>query len=180
MTFPTAIRTCFTKYFTFSGRALRAEYWWFFLFIVLANIVATTIDWQFFTSVASIETETSTSITATSNRPMSSLVGLVLFLPHLTVAWRRMHDSGRSGIYALLPMLLMGGTAAILMFGIGLADLFASGGTFDLLFTRLTLLVIIPTLLILIISPLLVLWWLTRPSQPGPNAFGPNPNEVPS
>ena len=34
--------------------------------------------------------------------------------------------------------------------------------------------------LVLAISPLLVLWWLTRPSQPGPNEYGPNPHEVTS
>mgnify|MGYP001108781115 CR=1 FL=1 len=178
MTFSSAIRTCFTKYVTFAGRAPRAEYWWFFLFIVLANIVAGTIDWQFFTSVVSVETETSTSVTATSNQPVSSLVGLVLLLPHLTAAWRRMHDSGRSGLYALLPILLITGAVATLIFGIGLADLFASGGNLDILFTRLTLLIMIPTLIILVVSPLLVLWWLTRSSQPGTNSYGPNPHEV--
>jgi len=179
MTFSDAVKTCFAKYVTFSGRASRAEYWWFFLFIVLADIAASAIDWQFFTSVVSVETDTSTSITATSNQPVTSLVGLVLFLPHLTVAWRRMHDSGRSGLYALLPILLITGAVATLVFGIGLADMFASGGRFDILFTKLTLLLLIPTLIILVLSPLLVLWWLTRPSQPGANAYGPNPNEVP-
>ncbi len=178
MTFVGSVKTCFTKYVTFSGRASRAEYWWFFLFIVLANIVAGIIDWEFFTSVMSVETETSTSIIATSNQPVASLVGLVLFLPHLTVAWRRMHDSGRSGLYALLPMLLIAGAAGTLVFGVGLADMFAGGGNLDILFTRLTLLILIPTLIILVISPLLVLWWLIRPSQPGPNSYGPNPHEV--
>jgi len=178
MGFSQAIRTCFAKYVTFSGRASRPEYWYFFLFIMIVNIAAGIIDWQFFTSVVSIETETSTSITATSNQPVTSLVGLAVFLPHLTVAWRRMHDSGRNGLYALLPILLIAGAFGVLVFGIGLADLFASGGKLDILFTRLTLLIILPTLLILMISPLLVLWWLTRPSQPGPNKYGPNPHEV--
>ncbi|MEM1006624.1 MAG: DUF805 domain-containing protein, partial [Pseudomonadota bacterium] len=30
----------------------------------------------------------------------------------------------------------------------------------------------------LFVSPLLVLWWLSRPSQPGTNQYGPNPHEV--
>jgi len=175
MGFSQAIRTCFAKYVTFSGRASRPEYWYFFLFIMIVNIAAGIIDWQFFTSVVSIETETSTSITATSNQPVTSLVGLAVFLPHLTVAWRRMHDSGRNGLYALLPILLIAGAFGVLVFGIGLADLFASGGKLDILFTRLTLLIILPTLLILMISPLLVLWWLTRPSDAGDNEYGPVP-----
>ena len=31
---------------------------------------------------------------------------------------------------------------------------------------------------VFLISPLLVLWWLTRPSQQGPNQYGPNPQEA--
>ena len=34
-------------------------------------------------------------------------------------------------------------------------------------------------LFVVILSPFIVLWWLTRPSQPGQNEYGPNPHEVP-
>lgn len=178
MTFGEAVKTCFSKFFTFSGRASRPEYWFFFLFIVIWNIIAGIIDWQFFTQVATTETETSTSVTATSSQPVQSIVSLIVFFPHLAVAWRRMHDTGRSGLYALLPILLILGAGAVLFFGIGLASSFQHGGNLDILFTRATLLIVIPTLLILFVSPLLVLWWLTRPSQPGANQYGPNPHEV--
>ena len=178
MTFSDAIRTCFSKFFTFSGRASRPEYWFFFLFIVIWSAIAGIIDWQFFTQVAVTETETSKSVTATSSGPVQTIVSLIVFFPHLAVAWRRMHDSGRSGLFALLPLLLMGGAIAVLIFGIGLSDQFQHGGGLNILFTRATLLIVIPTLLILMISPLLVLWWLTRPSQPGTNQYGPNPYEV--
>ncbi|WP_425078946.1 DUF805 domain-containing protein [Ruegeria denitrificans] len=178
MTFSDAIRTCFAKFFTFSGRASRPEYWFFFLFILIWSIIAGIIDVQFFTQVAVTETETSKSIAATSNQPVQRIVSLIVFFPHLAVAFRRMHDTGRSGIYALLPILLILGAAAVLFFGIGLASSFQHGGNLDILFTRATLLVVVPTLLVLLISPLLVLWWLTRPSQPGTNQYGPNPHEV--
>ena len=109
MTFSDAIRTCFSKFFTFSGRASRPEYWFFFLFIVIWSIIAGIIDLQFFTQVAVTETATSKSVSATSSGPVQSIVGLIVFFPHLAVAWRRMHDSGRSGLYALLPILLIVG-----------------------------------------------------------------------
>ncbi len=175
MTFSDAVRTCFAKFFTFSGRASRPEYWFFFLFIVIWNIIAGIIDWQFFTQVSVAETDEVKSVTATSSRPVQSIVGLIVFIPHLAVAFRRMHDTGRSGIFALLPILLMVGALAVLIFGIGIASQF-HGGTMDILLTRATLLVVIPTLLVLFVSPLLVLWWLTRPSQPGANQYGPNPS----
>ena len=178
MTFSDAIRICFSKFFTFSGRASRPEYWFFFLFIVIWNIIAGIIDWQFFTQVAVTETETSKSVSATSSHPVQGIVGLIVFFPHLAVAFRRMHDTGRSGLYALLPILLILGAGAVLVFGIGLASHFQHGGRLDILFTRATLLIVLPTLLVLVVSPLLVLWWLTRPSQPGTNQYGPNPTEV--
>ncbi|NOC84873.1 DUF805 domain-containing protein [Ruegeria sp. HKCCD6428] len=178
MTFSDAIRTCFSKFFTFSGRASRPEYWFFFLFIVIWNIIAGIIDWQFFTQVAITEGDEVKSVTATSSAPVQSIVGLIVFFPHLAVAWRRMHDTGRSGLYALLPILLVLGAFAVLIFGIGIASSFQHGGTLDILFTRATLLIVIPTLIVLVVSPLLVLWWLTRPSQPGTNQYGPNPHEV--
>ena len=178
MTFSDAIRTCFSKFFTFSGRASRPEYWFFFLFIVIWSIIAGIIDLQFFTQVAVTETETSKSVTATSTGPVQSIVSLIVFFPHLAVAWRRMHDTGRSGLYALLPILLILGAGAVLIFGIGLASSFQHGGNLDILFTRATFLIVIPTLIVLIVSPLMVLWWLTRPSQPGTNKYGPYPYEV--
>ncbi|TMV10220.1 DUF805 domain-containing protein [Ruegeria sediminis] len=178
MTFSDAIRTCFSKFFTFSGRASRPEYWYFFLFVVICNIVAGIVDSAVFTQVTTTEADGAKTITATSSQPVQSIVGLVLFLPNLAVAWRRMHDTGRSGLYALFPLLLALGAGAVLVFGIGLASSFEHGGTLDLLFTRATLLVVIPALLVLLVSPLLMLWWLTRPSQPGTNQYGPNPHEV--
>ncbi|MBE1285802.1 MAG: DUF805 domain-containing protein [Rhodobacteraceae bacterium] len=177
MTFSQAVKTCFSKFLTFSGRASRPEYWYFFLFITLWQIVAGVIDVQFFTQVIQTEVDGVTTTVVASNRPVQSIVGLIVFLPHLAVAWRRMHDTGRSGLYALFPILLMLGAGGVLVFGIGIADLFAGGGSMDLLFTRLTLGILIPTFVILLISPLLVLWWLTRPSQPGENRYGQHPLE---
>ena len=178
MTFTTAIRTCFAKYVTFSGRASRSEYWWFFLFVLLMNTAAGIVDMALFGTVAVQQTADSTAVAASWQQPVQAIVSLVLFLPQLSAAWRRMHDTGRSGLYALFPILLMICAGLVLVFGIGLASHFQHGGSLDLLFTRATLIVLIPTLVVLFLSPLLVIWWLTRPSQPGTNEYGPNPHEV--
>lgn len=180
MTFTQAIRTCLSKYITFSGRATRPEYWYFFLFLLIASFVASVIDWTFFSTVVSVESATGSATAAYSAQPVQSLVSLALFLPHLAVAWRRMHDTGRSGLFALLPLVLTIAAGLVLLFGVGLADHFASHHSLDIFLTRATLIVLIPTLIVLFVSPLLVLWWLSRPSQPGPNKYGPNPHEVPS
>ena len=68
MTFQTAIRTCFSKYFTFSGRASRSEYWWFFLFLILPSLVATILDSVIFGSVTTTVETTDTSVSASAIR----------------------------------------------------------------------------------------------------------------
>lgn len=175
MSFATSIRTCFAKYVTFSGRAGRPEYWYFFLFALLMGLFANVIDTMFFSTVSTVETTTSTATVAVSNSPVSGLVSLVLFFPQLSAAWRRMHDTGRSGLYALFPMLVAAAALLVLVFGLGFSDVFAPGGSLNILFTRATLLVLIPTLVVVLFSPLLVLFWLSRPSEVGENRFGPQP-----
>ena len=44
VSFPQAVSLGFKNYFKFSGRATRAEYWWWFLFTVLAVIGLAVVD----------------------------------------------------------------------------------------------------------------------------------------
>ena len=55
MTFKEAVRTCFSKYITFSGRASRSEYWYFVLFVILGSIVCNIVDTILF-GTATVET----------------------------------------------------------------------------------------------------------------------------
>ena len=81
MNFGQAISSCFAKYATFSGRASRSEYWWFFLFQVLASVAASMVG-----------------------ELLYGLVGLGLLLPALAVGTRRLHDIGKSGWWQLLML----------------------------------------------------------------------------
>jgi len=75
------------KYAVFSGRARRAEFWWFALFSSLISFVAGFIGGYLgFGNILSI------------------LANLFLFLPGLAVSIRRMHDVGKSGWYWLIPI----------------------------------------------------------------------------
>ena len=177
MGFSGAIQSCFSKYITFAGRASRAEYWFFFLFLVLGSLATGLVDALWFHNLAEIDENTVLVELEPHETPLSSLFYLVTFLPHLAVAWRRMHDTGRSGWMALLPMLISAATLGVFVVGIGAADFFA-GGLMDKMLTGITLTILIPMIALLIISPLLVFWWLIRPSQTGPNSYGPNPHEV--
>ena len=77
-----AISVCFKKYATFSGRASRSEYWYFYLFYVLVYFAA--------------------YIFAGQN--VALFVSIPLWIPQLSVAVRRLHDVGKSGWFILIPI----------------------------------------------------------------------------
>ena len=80
MSFLESIRICFSKYKNFKGRARRSEYWYFSLFNSLVSFV----------------------IIVVINTPESDIINgfknLIFFIPNIAVTWRRLHDTGRSGL----------------------------------------------------------------------------------
>jgi uncharacterized membrane protein YhaH (DUF805 family) len=82
--FGEAISICFKKYFSFSGRASRSEYWYFYLFNIILGFGAGFLDGSIF-GVASFQ------------QPFTTLALLMLLLPSLAAAVRRLHDTNRSG-----------------------------------------------------------------------------------
>ena len=80
MTFSEAIKTGFQKFLDFDGRAGRAEFWLWVLFLTLARIIFYILD------PASL-----------SGGPVSMVFSIVTFLPSLAVSVRRIHDVGKSG-----------------------------------------------------------------------------------
>ena len=166
MTFKTAIRTCFGKYATFKGRATRPEYWYFVLFILLGGIATSIIDGALFGAAAKNG----------GDGPVSTLFSLGTFIPLVAAGWRRMHDTGRSGLYLLYPILVWVGIASFMGMVGATGPLLA--GDFATAFSGLVGVILGISVFIAVISPLIVIWWLTRPTQPGPNQYGPNPNEV--
>lgn len=92
MDFKTAVTTCLKKYAQFQGRASRSEFWWFYLFTVLAMSFASLI---------------SRSIGDTQDL-LGTLVMFALLLPSLSAGCRRLHDVGRSGWWQLLSLTIIG------------------------------------------------------------------------
>lgn len=77
-----------SKYADFSGRAPRAEYWWFYLLYVVIYTVASIIG-----SLIGLTTI------------LRGLVVLALFVPLLAAGVRRLHDGDRSGWWMLGPLI---------------------------------------------------------------------------
>jgi uncharacterized membrane protein YhaH (DUF805 family) len=90
VTFPDAVQTCFHKYVDFTGRARRSEFWWWALFTFLLGIAASFID-----AVLGTRNSSGTGL-------IGSLTNLAVLLPSLAVGARRLQDTGRSGWWQLL------------------------------------------------------------------------------
>ena len=91
MNFRIAIIKCFMLYAIFSGRAKRAEFWWFFLFCMIVGLMGSVID-------AALGLDTAIR----GNGVFTTLIQLATFLPSIAVGSRRLHDTNRSGWWQLL------------------------------------------------------------------------------
>jgi uncharacterized membrane protein YhaH (DUF805 family) len=87
MDFTSSIKRNMTTaaYAQFEGRASRSEYWWFYLFTLLAGLAAEIVG-----------------------STVGNLATLVFFLPSLALAVRRLHDVGRSGWWVLILLTVIG------------------------------------------------------------------------
>ncbi len=163
-----ATRTCLSKFATFSGRASRPEYWWFLLAVVIASVVLSLVDSMLFGTAEK------------GGQPLTGIFQLVMFVPILAAAWRRLQDSGRPGWYALVPMLFSLAFVVFTFLGIFFISIAVEGGEPAGEQTRGALSLIgVSGLMIMGVIQLAVtimmLWWLTRPSDAGVNAYGPPP-----
>jgi uncharacterized membrane protein YhaH (DUF805 family) len=102
MGFGEAVKSCFSKYVTFSGRARRSEFWYFWLFTVLVSLVTGAIDaaigWQ-------VVTTSGGETVAFNPGWVQALASLVLFLPWISVTVRRLHDRDATGWWWWLNVL---------------------------------------------------------------------------
>ena len=88
---------CLKNYANFSGRARRKEYWFFIVVQIGLIIIASIID----------------SVIFNGPSIFYALTVLGLFIPSLSVAIRRMHDTGRSGWLTLISLIPLVGLIVI-------------------------------------------------------------------
>jgi uncharacterized membrane protein YhaH (DUF805 family) len=82
MPFLDAIRSGFEGYVNFRGRSSRPQYWFFFLFILIAQMALQALY-----------------------DPLGAAFAIATFVPFLAVAVRRLHDSDRSGWWLLVGLI---------------------------------------------------------------------------
>ncbi|ROS75340.1 DUF805 domain-containing protein [Cellulomonas sp. PhB143] len=99
MSFGDAVRSVLSQYAGFSGRARRSEYWFFYLAVIIVEIVVGIVD----------------NVLGTGGL-LTGLVLLALILPSLAVAVRRLHDTDRTGWWILIGLIPIVGTIVLLVF----------------------------------------------------------------
>ena len=88
MNFIESIQTCYKKFFDFSGRASKSEYWWFQLY----NAIIYVLTFVFQGDLALL----------------FSILVIANIIPTYAAAVRRIHDSDKSGwmvLIALIPLI---------------------------------------------------------------------------
>jgi uncharacterized membrane protein YhaH (DUF805 family) len=86
------------QYATFSGRASRKEYWMFYLFYIIFYIILAVIDRALGTVL------------------FSTIFFLALLIPNISIATRRLHDTGRSGWWQLILFIPLIGLIVLIVF----------------------------------------------------------------
>lgn len=94
VSFVQAVKLFFQNYTNFKGRSRRSEYWWFCLFNMIVSLAFTLIL-----------------------PDLSGLWTVVILVPSLALAVRRLHDIGKSGWWYLLMLIpLVGGIILLIWF----------------------------------------------------------------
>jgi uncharacterized membrane protein YhaH (DUF805 family) len=100
-----------SNYANFTGRARRSEFWFFVLFNIIFGIAAMIID-----SVLGTTIEIGFGM-ALPYGYVYILYTLVVLIPGLAVAVRRLHDIGKSGwMYLIVLIPIVGGIWLLILF----------------------------------------------------------------
>lgn len=108
MSFGEAIKTCFKKYFDFKGRARRSEYWWFILFEVLVTMVWMIVSSVLVAFLSATQNFGQGSVTELLTVTLSVVLLplLVFVIPQYAATTRRLHDTGHSGWWVVLSLVV--------------------------------------------------------------------------
>jgi len=154
--FVDSAKLLFKHVLDFKGRSCRAEFWWAYLFVFLTQIAAGLI-------IAIAEAAKLPAILSLLLSFGSIALSVFLFVAQVSLAFRRLHDVGRSAWYKLWVVL-----AAISVLIIGSLVLSMTGDGAKL--------IVIPLMVVLALVPSCVLlYWYGKKGQVGPNKYGADP-----
>jgi uncharacterized membrane protein YhaH (DUF805 family) len=110
MSFLDAIKSFWSHYSKFKGRSRRSEYWGIQLFLVLTNLAVAAID------LALMDGDVDRFIANGGGGIVGLIWILVTIVPALAVLVRRLHDTGKSGWWALIGFIPFLGAIVLFVF----------------------------------------------------------------
>ncbi len=150
----------FQNYFKFSGRATRAEYWWFALFTQLLQLAGMipVLGWA-----------------------VAILGFLATIIPSFSLSVRRLHDIGKSGWWMLVWLMIIV-IYVILIIGFVISAINSEGPGIS---EEESFLIIMPWLVgfgvFSLVTLGVIIWWVVwfvQKGDKGPNKYGPDPRQV--
>lgn len=110
MSFGEAVKSFWSHYATFKGRARRSEYWFIQLFLIVTNLTVAAIDLALMGG----------DVDRFMANGGGGIVGLiwifVSIVPALAVLVRRLHDTDKSGWWVLLGLVPFVGGVVLFVF----------------------------------------------------------------
>lgn len=107
MGFSATVRHNLRHYADFRGRAQRAQFWWWYLFLIVMQVVLNAVDGALGLQVGETDLkvgDTAIPVVSDGVGVLSTVFGLAVVLPTLAVAVRRLHDTDRSGWWIVAPL----------------------------------------------------------------------------
>ena len=112
MSFAEAVKSFWSRYTMFKGRSRRSEYWFIQLFLIITNLAAAAID------LALMNGDVDRFIANGGGGILGLIWILVTILPALAVLVRRLHDTNRSGWWALIGLVPLVGGVVLFVFSV--------------------------------------------------------------
>ena len=159
------------NYANFSGRAPRAEFWWFFLFAMIVYLALWVVAFAVVGGVASSQNGLSIGMIGAFGAVgiLMILFWLALLIPTIAVQARRLHDTGRSGwwlgAFYLLYVVYLAMTLGAMPSAIQPGPPQNTGLMVGVMILGLAFLVYSIALLV----------FYCLPGTPGENRYGPDP-----
>lgn len=169
-----AVISCYANIFNFSGRARRAEYWWFavfqFLVVFFGQIALAMVAMPDASAFLGADAAVVMREWVKDSEGYAHIAGyafagyvLLIWLPQLAVTIRRLHDTNRSGLWIFMPALMALAPIGALIFT------FISGGNPQSAGPLLMASMILP-----LIGSIWFLVLMCLPGTIGNNRFGPD------
>ena len=168
-----ALQMAATKIVQFTGRSRRSEFWWTILIITLIEVIILPVILYIpFTGIF-----------------VAPLLGFLLELARLPLTFRRLHDTGRSGIWCVIDFLLPLVFVAMVLYDVSIyntmkesSDPFETAATIGAMSGFGSFLAVIFKYILLTIAcfvyKIVLIVFLCRDSDPYENDYGPSPKYI--